>query len=248
MPALPETADLKLPDWAEAEPERFPAVEGGAGPAGWSFGPGVSFTYDFSQVLNQRAEYLWEGQSRVLDSRERNRGAFGFTALPDRRASVQVRIETEEQVINGEPVRRNDPTDKEIASVAEALVSEDGAGEIRRQKGRADLRLFFDAILRVAPGDKVFADGYVRTKAAGRVKVERFEALRLETEFEFRSQKPSESALLRGRAVGHLAEGRLVRCSAAVATSTRKVERNAQGIWVTSKIDATTTLLLRLLD
>jgi hypothetical protein len=249
-PTLPPVADLRFPDWEEADAETFLALPPAAAAATrWDFQAGRRYAYDYAQVLNQRREDVLRETSQALVLRERNRGTFEFVAGRDRSAYAYLRIETEEQVVNDLPVPKN-PADPDVASIAEAVLREDAAFDIKKQRGRADMRLFFEAILRVEPGEKAFADGFVRTRAAGRFKVERYECVRLETEFEFTARKPSEAALLRGRSVGYFApaEGRFVRSSTSVGTSTRKNEKNQQGAWVATKIDATTTIALRLLE
>jgi hypothetical protein len=246
-PALPAPAALSFPDWSEVDDEKVPALPPAeTGPLRWNFAAGRRAAYDFSQTLSQRAEYVLEGQGTSIDSRERNRGTFDLVAGKDRTALVRIRIETEEQVVNDRPV----PLEESAPSLCDAILQEGGAAEIKQQKGRADGRLFFEAILRVAAGRKDFQDGAVETRAAGRFKIERHECVRLETEFEFRSKKPSEEALLRGRSIGYFApsEGRFIRSSTAAVTSTRRNDRNAKGDWVTTQIDARTSMRLRALE
>ncbi len=246
-PALPPTAGVPYPEWSEVDDEKFLPLPGAEIPTlRWDFAAGRRAAYDFSQTLAQRSEYLLDGKSTVLESRERNRGTFDVAAGKDRTALVRIRIETEEQVVNGQPA----PKEKSVASLCEAILKEDGSAEVKQEKGRADARLFFEAILRIGAGRKGFDDGAVETRAAGRFKVERFDCVRLETEFEFKSKKPSEEAILRGRSVGYFApaEGRLVRSSTAAVTSTRRNERNSKGEWVTTKIDATTLMRLKPLE
>jgi len=254
-PALPPLADLKFPEWSEAEPEEFTILPA-AGPVtpAWNFKPGRRYAYDYAQVLNQRSDYRVGETSNVRVLRQRNRGTFEFVAGRDRSAFAYLRIETEEQVVNDLPVPKS-PKDPDVTSLAEAILKEDGAYDIKKQRGQADMRLFFEAILRLGPGEKIFSDGSARTSVAGRFKVGRYECLRIESEFEFTARKPSDAALLRGRAVGFFdpAEGRFVRSSTAVSTSTRKNElrrdeEDKKDVWLTTVTEATTTIRLQLLE
>jgi len=250
-PPLPPLAELSHRDWAEVDDEKFlelpapsPAPE-----LKWDFAAGQRYGYDFGETLSQRLERQANGKQAVTRGREKNRGVFEFAAGRDRTALAVSKIQTQEIWMNDQPVDR-EKFAKRAPSVAECVVTEDGAAESKSEKGRADARMYFQSLFALQPGARDLAPGKITTRVAGYRKVERYDCARIESEFEITTDKPSEKMLLRGRVIGYfaLAERKFVRASAAVATSSRGNALSKEGVWITSSLDAVTTYRAKLLD
>jgi hypothetical protein len=181
-------------------------------------------------------------------SREKNRGVFEFAAGRDRTALAMAKIQTQEASLNDQPIARESFA-KKPASVSECIVSEDGAAESKSTKGGADSRMYFQSLFALQPGERDLAPGRITTRHAGLFKVQQYECVRIESEFEIATDKPSEKLLLRGRVIGYFAvqERKFVRASVAAATSSRGNALSKEGVWITSSLDAITTYRVRLL-
>jgi len=250
-PALPPLSDLKLRDWAEVDEETFLKLPDPPTPPvlRWEFSPGKRYGYDFSETLTQRIERV-AGERRVVDrSRERNRGVFEFAAKPDRTALTLMKIQTQEAYLN-DKLLVQDPDKKRQGSVSECVVGEDGVTEPIKEKGLADARMYLQSLFALKPGTGDLEPGRITTKPAGWYKVGRYECVRLESEFEVASEKPSLRHVLKGRVVGYFAlpERKFIRASAAVASSTRANALAKENLWVTSILDAVTTYRVTFLE
>jgi hypothetical protein len=250
-PSLPPLGEVRFRDWAEVDEETFlklPDPES-ATVLKWNFSPGRRYGYDFSETLNQRIERRAGERSGSYTTHEKNRGGFEFTAGRDGTALAMMKILTVEAFINDRRVPQ-DPEKKNQGSVAEYILTEDGAIDPVKQKGLADVRLYLEALFSVRLGTRELTPGRITTKIAGYYKVGRHECARLESEFELASEKPSERHLLRGRVVGYFAtaERKFIRASAAVASSTRANALAKENIWSTSVMDAVTHYRVKLLE
>jgi len=250
-PDLPPVADVSFPDWAEVDEGKFlelprPAE---APVLRWDFSPGRRFGYEAVQTITQRIENHKGAQSGTMQARDRNRGTFEFIAGQDRTAIVLIRIHTEEAFRNDVQASREEIA-KSPATKIEAAAKEDGTAEIRKPPGRDDYLFFFDALLALVDGERKLKDGWVRTRVAGFAKVERYECVRLESEFEFTPKIPLGATLMRGRTIAWFAlhERRFVRASSVIATSTRSKTKDQDGAWIVSKTDSSTILRLKLLE
>ena len=250
-PTLPPLADLKLRDWAEVDEETFLKLPDPATPPvfKWDFSPGQRYGYEFSETLTQRIERT-AAEHRTLDtSRERNRGVFEFAAQRDRTALTLMKIQTQEAYLN-DKLLVQDPEKKKQGSVSECQVSEEGVTEPIKEKGLADARMYLQSLFALKPGTADLEPGRITTKAAGCYKVGRYECVRIESEFEVASEKPSQRHVLKGRVVGYfaLAERKFIRASATVASSTRANALAKENVWVTSNLDAVTTYRVKFLE
>lgn len=250
-PQLPALGEVRFREWNEIEEESFleiPSPEKGA-ELKWDFGPGRRLAYDFSESLTQRLvqeQGERRGESRL---RERDRGVLELAAGRDRSAAAVVRVQTQEAFLNEQPLPRP-PFEKNQTAVSECVVREDGTAELQGQpKGRADASFYLKSLLAL-PGDHPISTGTIRTKATTWVKVQRYECVRLESEFEVASESPAERHLMRGRVVSFFspAERKFIRASAVVATSSRTNSLSKEGAWVTRSLDAVTTYRLKLLE
>lgn len=250
-PPLPPLADVAFRDWAEVDDEKFlelpapsPAPE-----LKWNFAAAQRYGYDFSETLTQRLERQANGKTALTRGREKNRGVFEFAAGQDRTALAVSKIQTQEIWMNDQPVER-ERFAKRPPSVAECVVSEDGTAESKSAKGLADARMYFQSLFALQPGARDLAPGKITTRLAAYAKVQRYDCVRIESEFEISTDKPTEKLLLRGRVIGYfaLAERKFVRASAAVATSSRGNALSKEGVWITSSLDAVTAYRARLLD
>ena len=250
-PALPPLADLKLRDWAEVDEETFLKLPDPATPPvlKWDFAPGRRHGYDFSETLTQRIERTAGDRKMVDQSRERNRGVFEFAAQRDRTALTLMKIQTQEAYLN-DKLLVLDPEKKKQGSVSECVVSEEGLTEPIKEKGLADARMYLQSLFALKPGAGDLDPGRITTKPAGFYKVGRYECVRLESEFEVASEKPSQRHLMKGRVVGYfaVAERKFIRASATVASSTRANALAKENIWVTSILDAVTTYRVKFLE
>jgi hypothetical protein len=250
-PALPPLSDLKLRDWAEVDEETFLKLPDPATPPvfRWDFSPGRRYGYDFAETLTQRIERV-AGERKVVDhSRERNRGVFEFAAQRDRTALTLMKIQTVDAYLN-DKLLLQDPEKKKQGSVSECVVGEDGRTDPVKEQGLADARMYLQSLFALKPGTGDLEPGRITTTAAGYYKVGRYECVRIESEFEVASEKPSLRHLLKGRVVGYfaLAERKFIRASAAVASSTRANALAKENIWVTSILDAVTTYRVKFLE
>ena len=250
-PPLPPLAEIAFRDWAEVDDEKFlelPAPST-APELKWDFSAGQRYGYDFAETLSQRLERQAGGKRALNTAREKNRGVFEFAAGLDRTALAVSKIQTQEVLINDQPVAR-EKFAKRAPSVSECVVSEDGTADSKSAKGLADARMYFQSLFALQPGARDLAPGKITTRLAGYAKVQRYDCARIESEFEISTDKPSEKLLLRGRVIGYfaLAERKFIRASAAVATSSRGNALSKEGVWITSSLDAVTTYRARLLD
>ena len=255
-PELPALADLAFPEWGETEEETFlPLPKPAAvGPLRWNFGPGERFGYEFSQRHHARMESRCGAKSGQFQADERSRGTFEFIAGKDRTALVYLKFHTEESSRDGVAAPR-EAIEKAPYSKYEAIAKEDGTAEIMKPPGRADAAFFFDALLALGEGERKLKDGWVRTRMAGSGKVERFDCIRLESEFEFApTAAPAATVqggtLQRGRTVAWFDPlgRRFIRASALVVTSTRTRAQDKDGAWIVTLVDSSTLLRARLLD
>jgi hypothetical protein len=182
-------------------------------------------------------------------AREKNRGVFEFAAGQDRTALAMSKIQTQEASLNDQPIARESFA-KKAPSVSECVVTEEGASESKSAKGLADARMYFQSLFALKPGERDLSPGKITSRHAGLFKVQRYECVRIESEFEITTDKPSEKLLLRGRVIGYFAtaERKFVRASAAVATSSRGNALSKENVWITSSLDAVTTYRVRLLE
>lgn len=250
-PPLPALAEVRFRDWAEVEEETFlklpdPKAEPDLK---WDFTPGRRYGYDFAETLDQRIERSAGDRKGSYTSREKNRGVFEFAAGRDRSALTMMKIQTVEAFINDKRVPQ-DPDRKNQGSVSECVIQEDGTTEPVKEKGLADARLYLQSLFSLRPGTRELTPGRITTKLAGYYKVGRYECVRLESEFEMATEKPSERHLLRGRVVGFfaLAERKFIRASAAVASSTRVNALAKENVWSTSVMDAVTRYRVKFLE
>lgn len=250
-PPLPALAEVRFRDWNEVEDEQFLKLpDPAAAPElKWDFTPGRRYGYDFAETLNQRIERSAGDRKAAYASREKNRGVFEFAAGRDRSALTMMKIQTVEAFINDKRVPQ-DPDKKNQGSVSECIVQEDGTTDPVKEKGLADARLYLQSLFSLKPGTNELTPGRITTKAAGWYKVGRYECVRLESEFEMATEKPSERHLLRGRVVSFFcpAERKFIRCSAGVASSTRANALAKENIWSTSLMDAVTHYRAKLLE
>jgi hypothetical protein len=250
-PPLPALAEVRFRDWNEVDEQQFLRLPD-PGPAPqfqWDFTPGRRYGYEFSESLSQRIERSAGDRKASYTSREKNRGVFEFAAGRDRTAMTLMKIQTVEAFINDVRVPQ-DPEKKNQGSVSECVVSEDGTTEPVKAKGLADSRLYLQSLFTVKPGTHELTPGRITTKPAGYFKVGRYECVRLESEFEMASEKPSERYLLRGRVVSYfaLAERKFLRASAAVSSSSRVNALAKENIWSTSLMDAVTQYRVKFLE
>jgi hypothetical protein len=250
-PPLPAPGDVAFRDWSDVDDEKFLALPAPAAPTGlkWDFTPGKRHGYDFSESLSQRMEREAGGKRALNTGRERNGGVFEFAAGRDRTALAMSKIRTQEGFMNDQPIAREAFAKKPL-SVSECVVTEDGAVESKAGKGLVDARMYFQSLFALQPGTHELKPGKITTRLAGYFKVERYECARLESEFEISSDKPSERLLMRGRVIGYfaLAERKFIRASAGVATASRGNAQTAQGVWITSSLDAVTTYRVKFLE
>ena len=250
-PELPPPADLKFPDWSEAEEETF-LERPGPPPAEalrWNFGKGERFGYEVTQSISLRMETQSGGKSTELQARDRQRGTFEFIAGKDRTALVFLKFHTEESFRDGVQIPHAQ-LEKIPASQIDAVAQEDGTAEIKKPAGRSEAAFFFDAFLALGVGERKLSDGWVKTRTAGFAKVGRFDCVRLESEYEFTPSSKERATLQRGRTVAFFAldERRFVRASAQVATSLRTCDQDASGAWSVKRVDSRTFLRAKLLD
>lgn len=250
-PPLPALAEVRVRDWSEVDDEKFLELPAPSAAPGlkWNFAAGERYGYDFSETLSQRLERQAGGKQALNTTREKNRGVFEFAAGRDRTALAVSKIQTQEVVLNDQPVAR-EAFAKRPPSVSECVVTEEGAAESKAAKGLADARMYFQSLFALQPGERDLAPGKITTRLAGYRKVQRYECARIESEFEIATDKPSEKLLLRGRVIGYfaLAERKFIRASAAVATSSRGNALSKEGVWITSSLDAVTTYRVRFLE
>jgi hypothetical protein len=242
VPELPALADVSFRDWAEIDPEPFLEIPlpTGSERLAWRFDPGRRFGYDYGETLTQQVKRtLGEAVEEHL-SKEKNRGTFEFVAGKDRTALCRVKIQTSELSVDGKPVPRP-PPEANPESSSDATVAEDGTPDLKKSGGRADARFYLLTLLALRPGERLLQHGKAVTRVAGARKIERWDCVRLETEFESAIEESRSRQLFRGRAVGYFspAEGRFIRASAVVTTSSRKIERTKDGkAWVLTFLDA----------
>lgn len=250
-PDLPPLADVKFPDWADVDDEKFLELpEPPKAPdLRWDFSSGRRFGHEATQTTTQRIEQAKGGRTNSMQARDRNRGTFEFIAGKDRTALVLIRFHTEEAFRDGiaatrEEIAKNPPTQ------FDAIAKEDGSAEIVKPPGRADALFFFDALLALREGERKLKDGWVRTRIAGYAKVGRYECARLESDFEFAPQASLGATLQRGRTIAWfaLAERRFVRASSSVAQSTRTKARDKDGAWIVSKGDSISAIRAKLVE
>ncbi len=250
-PALPAIGPARLPEWTDVDPETPPAIPAPAstGPLRWNFSTGRRYAYQFSQILEQADEIVLPGRSRVARTRDRNRGAFEFVADFENTAKAALRIHTEESVVDGMAMTREELA-KRPPSAFECTVKEDGTAQVRRVSGQADAQIFFDVLLALGEGEKAMKNGRVVTRLAGWRKVGRYECARLETEFELAPESPSGKSLMRGRTVAYFAlrERCFVRAASSISVSLRSKGKTDQGEWATRAVDSRTTFRLELLN
>jgi hypothetical protein len=250
-PELPPVADVHFPEWTEVDDEKFLELPKPAKPPllQWDFSEGRRFGYEAVQTVTQRVEGRKGDKSGEIQARDRNRGTFEFIAGKDRTAMVLIRFHTEEAFRNDVQASREELS-KSPPTKIDALAREDGTAEIKKPPGRDDYLFYFDALLAVGDGERKLKDGWIRTRQAGFVKVERYSCVRLESEFEFAPKIPMGATLMRGRTIAYFAldERRFVRASSRVATSTRTKMQDRDGGWVVSKTDSVTSLRLKLLE
>lgn len=249
-PPLPALGAVNFREWTEVDEESFPALPAPATPPPlrWDFAPGRRPAYEFAETLTQRMERE-AGAKRALNrSREKNRGLFEFVAGRDHTALAVAKIQTQEASLNDQEIPRESFA-KKAPSVCQCVVSEDGAAEAKEAKGQADPRMYFQSLFALQPGTRDLRPGKITTRFAGMYKVERFECARLESEFEISVDRTDERILLRGRVVGYfaLAEGRFIRASATVATSSRGNAKSKEGVWISSSLDAVSSFRVRLI-
>jgi hypothetical protein len=250
-PELPPLADVKFPEWTEADDEKFLELPSPKTPATlqWDFSPGQRFGYEMSQSLTQRVENRKGGKSGAIQARDRNRGTLEFIAGKDRTALVFIKIHTEE-AFRGEVQIPREELEKSPPSKIEAIAKEDGTAEIKKPPDRADAAFYFDTLLALGNGERKMKDGWIRTRAAGFAKVGRYECARLESEFEFSPKAGSGATLQRGRTIAYfaLAERRFVRASTAVVTSSRLKALDKDGSWAVALGDSVTRIRVSLLE
>jgi hypothetical protein len=250
-PPLPALAELRLRDWTEVEEEEFLKLpDPAAAPyLKWDFTPGRRHGYDFAETLTQRIERSAGDRKASYTSREKNRGVFEFAAGRDRTALAMMKIVSVEAFINDQRIPK-DPDQKNKGSVTECVVTEDGVTEPVTEKGLADARLYLQSLFSLRIGTNELVPGRITTKTAGHYKVGRYECVRLESEFEMATEKPSQRYLIRGRVVGFFcpAERRFIRASAAVASSTRANALAKENVWSSTSMDAVSQFRVKLLE
>lgn len=250
-PPLPELGEVKHREWSEVDDETFLELPAPARPPElhWDFSEGKRYGYSFTESLSQRMERRAGGKKALNTGREKNTGVFEFVAGRDRTALAGSKIQTQEASLNDQAIARESFANKP-ASVCEPIVTEEGLTESTRKQGMADARMYFNSLFAVRPGTRDLSPGTITTRISGYNKVGRYECVRLESEFEIVTDKPSEKLLLRGRVISYfaLAERKFVRASAAVATSSRGNALSAQDVWITTLLDAVTRYRVRLLE
>lgn len=250
-PPLAALAEIRLRDWSEVEEEEFLKLPDPAAAPDlkWDFTPGRRHGYDFAETLTQRIERSAGDRKASYTSREKNRGVFEFAAGRDRTALAMMKIVSVEAFINDQRVPQ-DPDKKNQGSVTECVVTEDGVTEPVKEKGLADARLYLQSLFSLRIGTNELVPGRITTKAAGTYKVGRYECVRLESEFEMATEKPSQRYLIRGRVVGFFcpAERRFIRASAAVASSTRANALAKENVWSSTSMDAVSQFRVKLLE
>lgn len=250
-PALPPLGTVNFRDWGDIDEEQYLSLPLPPSPPAlkWDFAPGHREAYTFSESLTQRMERESEGKRALNTSREKNKGFFEFVAGRDRTALGTAKIQTQEASLNDQVIAPESFA-KRPPSVCECIVSEDGQTEVKSAKGLVDARIYVQSLFALQPGTRELKPGTITTRLAGAFKVERYDCVRLESEFEIATQKPSERLLLRGRVVSYfaLAERKFIRASASVATSSRTNARSKEGPWITSSLDAVTTYRVKLLQ
>ena len=250
-PPLPALGEVRFREWSEVDDEKFLELPAPAAPGElrWNFALGNRFGYSFTESLSQRMEREAGGRKALNTGREKNTGVFEFVAGRDQTALAGSKIQTAEASMNDQPISRESMANKP-ASVSECIVTEDGGVESRRKEGLADSRMYFQSLFALQPGKRDLSPGTITTRIAGYNKVGRYECVRLESEFEILTEKPSERLLLRGRVIGYfaIAERRFIRSSAAVATSSRGNALSNGGLWLTSSLDAVTRFRVRYIE
>lgn len=251
-PPMPDLADLKFRDWSEVAPENHLEIAPppGAETLSWRFEEARRFGYDYGETLTQKIHRTLGERSEEHLSREKNRGTFEFIGAKDRTALCRVKIQTSELFVDGQPAARP-PHEENPESASEAVVEPDGTPDLKKAGGRADARFYLLTLLALRPGERELQHGQVRTRIAGARKVERWDCVRIESEFESRVEGARLRQVFKGRAVGYFcpAEGRFIRASAVVATSSRRLELTKDGAaWVVTRLDAVSQSRVTLLE
>lgn len=249
---MPDLAEVTFRDWSEVAPEPYLelAAPPGAAALSWRFEEGRRFGYDYGETLTQQIHRTLGERSEEHLSREKNRGTFEFVGAKDKTALCRVKIQTSELFVDGKSVPRP-PHDENPASASEAVVEPDGTPDLKKAGGRADARFYLLTLLAIRPGERPLQHGQVRTKINGARKVERWDCVRIESEFESTIEDARLRQVFRGRAVGYFcpAEGRFIRASAIVATSSRRLEVTKDGAaWVVTRLDAVSQSRITLLE
>lgn len=249
-PAIPPPVIEKDPaPQAQDEFIALPAPETPE-PLRWDFSPGKRHVYEVAQTLTQAIDRAKGDVHTVTRERSRSRGVFEFAAGPSNTATVYIKIETQEAVVNEQPVPK-EKLEEFKPTLLKCKVKEDGtAEEVQKLSGQADAQFFFDALLPLAPGEKKVKDGTVRTRLTGYFKVERYDCARLETEFSFAPESPSMKTLLEGKTTGYFAlrERRFVRVKLEARLSSRARTQGEKGAWIVNSLDTDTLFTLKLLE
>jgi len=250
-PPLPPLGEVRFRDWSEVDEEKFlelPAPAAAPEPS-WDFSAGKKYGYDFSETISQRMLQEAQGKRAQNRSREKNRGVYEFAAGRDRTALARAKIQTQELYLNDQAAS-HESFAKKPPSTLDCVVSEDGTTEPKSEKRAFDDRMYVQALFALRPGTRDLSPGKITTRVAGYAKVGRYECVRLESEFEIATEKPSDHLLLRGRVLSFfaLAERKFIRASAAVSTSSRGNALNKDGIWISSSLDAVTSYRVSFLE
>jgi hypothetical protein len=259
-PPAPSGSEPELPPIGKVEPggafrideEKFPEVPVPADlkPLKWDFTPGRHHRYQVTQRLSQVTVAAVGGRRGVTRSQDRGAGYVEFVAKGDGTAAARVKIQTRESLIDGRPAPR-EAIEQRPPTQFECRIDEEGVPPTGRlAAGASDPRVFLDAFLALQEGERKSADGTIRTRIAGCFKVDRFDCVRLEGEFEIAPALPSGRTLLRGRSVAWFAlrERRFVRAGMVIAQAIRTKGRNEKGDWVTRSTDLETEVLLKLVE
>jgi hypothetical protein len=212
----------------------------------WDFAPGKKYEYSLAQVVSQEKESSSGPPSRA---RQRNRGVFDFIGLGGAQAKAILQLDTEEVVVDDRTIPKESYA-KDRGSLCQGTLKEDGTYDIKTLRGQMDARIFMEAMLTVRPGERKIKEGVVSTRTRGAWKVERFECVRLESDFEFSDPNPRQSQRVLGRTIAYFAwkEGHFVRVSTVLRSAIRAKMKSPDGQWMTATQVGETTLRIKLLE
>jgi hypothetical protein len=198
------------------------------------------------QVVTQEKESSGGPKSRA---RQRNRGVFDFIGLGGGQATAILQMDTEEVVVDDQTIPKESYA-KDRGSLCKGTLKEDGTYDIKTLRGQMDARIFMEALLTVRRGERKIKEGVVSTRIRGAFKLERFDCVRLESEFEFSDPNPRQSQRVLGRTIAYFAwkEGHFVRVSTVLLSAIRAKVKTPEGKWLTATQVGETTLRIKLLE